>query len=736
MNKKESEWWRQREIPWSDEEPRKLLKALSEAYPSNDKLINVAEFGGIRRTKFDQQGAPEAVAKRILETAASSNLIGNLVQVCLEDDSVAAYHPEIRQLACGSLRLEVAAAKLYRVSEADFAGATADVEFLSPLAEHLESFDSDETRAGLQAILDHRRGFSDPVAFLVGMVNLFRRTAMIEIDGYPEGTGFLIGPKHLLTCYHVVQSVLDNGDTGHSIDAVFDFFAGGLTSESERRNRISGTVVDGACSPPAPEEVHSEWRIERNVTSEYLDYAVIELSEPAGEQAAGPLHWITPAGNERGHFQLPEAHFDVSKASRLFIAQHPQGAPLVFSDATSPFKINATGTRVRYKANTLPGSSGSPVIDERGRIVAMHHLGAKEGVNQGVPISTIGRQLLNVIPELFNVPTSNVSKAATASIHGSEGECETDQIIGEKDETIYLAGTVKAIHEILDRNERVRSAIASVEPALLRREGAGWQLKPEIQQSNFDLLETVEQINNCLRRFQNGPEFSRDDLQQLDEVIGGIAVLGVNRQWLRANRERLCLKPITLHADGDELCDYEFGERARADLLSLATKVLVETTMRLDKFFGDPDREDGHKQDGDRKKALGPIPDEDRYKTTVALENAYHLKVLFIEWVLKPHEYEKTRFDPSKPAYVDDRFQKVLDHMNVARRKRKSPFTGLGETYRESVETLRHLKMNDLYIICPTVEVPSDALLNQPVHVVTELYEIHQWIRNRQEQFD
>ena len=58
--------------------------------------------------------------------------------------------------------------------------------------------------------------------------------------------------------------------------------------------------------------------------------------------------------------------------------------------------VNANGTRVRYRTNTEPGSSGSPCFDQNWSLVALHHSGDPnfDGIkqpeyNRGIPIAAI-----------------------------------------------------------------------------------------------------------------------------------------------------------------------------------------------------------------------------------------------------------------------------------------------------------------------------------------------------------
>ena len=58
---------------------------------------------------------------------------------------------------------------------------------------------------------------------------------------------------------------------------------------------------------------------------------------------------------------------------------------------------NSNGTRIKYRTNTEPGSSGSPCFTMDWDIVALHHYGDPQWqaplFNQGVPIQLIRQRI-------------------------------------------------------------------------------------------------------------------------------------------------------------------------------------------------------------------------------------------------------------------------------------------------------------------------------------------------------
>jgi hypothetical protein len=101
-----------------------------------------------------------------------------------------------------------------------------------------------------------------------------------------------------------------------------------------------------------------------------------------------------------------EAH-DFTARPALFILQHPDGRPLELAidtnAVTALVPAQGSATRVRYRTNTEPGSSGSPCFSADWTLIALHHsgdpkyekFGAKPEYNEGIPIAAIRTLLTN-----------------------------------------------------------------------------------------------------------------------------------------------------------------------------------------------------------------------------------------------------------------------------------------------------------------------------------------------------
>jgi hypothetical protein len=261
---------------------------------------------------------------------------------------------------------------------------------------------SDAVTAGrLEKLVNDRSSFQDVARFLDRLRDLSHWLCRITLDGAGGGTGVLVARDLVLTNYHVVESLIAGEDT--SVACVFDY------------KRLSGGLkVDPGRTVP----VAQDWRpIARRYSDEdlklpggqpaatELDYALLRLAEPVGEQPPG----TTPSAGAapRSWLELTTLPRVVEAGDPLLILQHPQPdggrqQPMQLTLGTasaSPWPM----LRTRYNVNTLPGSSGSPVFDADLHCVALHHAGDPAWAaryNQAVPIAAILADLQTRVNEL------------------------------------------------------------------------------------------------------------------------------------------------------------------------------------------------------------------------------------------------------------------------------------------------------------------------------------------------
>jgi Trypsin-like peptidase domain/Effector-associated domain 8 len=173
-----------------------------------------------------------------------------------------------------------------------------------------------------------------PIAFLAQGLQVARSVAYVGVHT-GSGTGFLVAPDLLLTNHHV----LSNSDILPDVVCRFNYeedWSGAAQAVQEYRVRPDGIFH----------------------TNEALDYTVVQLDGEPGQTWG----W------------LPSRPRDVKRDQRVNIIQHPGGQPKKIS-LQNNFVAYVGSDVVQYVTSTLPGSSGSPVLNDRWEVVGIHHAG-------------------------------------------------------------------------------------------------------------------------------------------------------------------------------------------------------------------------------------------------------------------------------------------------------------------------------------------------------------------------
>jgi S1-C subfamily serine protease len=174
-----------------------------------------------------------------------------------------------------------------------------------------------------------------PISFLeIGLLKA-RSVAKVRLPDGASGSGFLTHDDILVTNHHV----LPNKATASAATVLFNYqkTAAGLNAEVDERKLL-------------PDDLFQ--------TSDLNDWTAVRVAgHPSATWGELPL---VPAGIQVG--------------SRVNIVQHPAGQHKQVS-----FLFNLVAyvgnNRVQYLTDTEPGSSGSPVFDEKWNVVALHHSG-------------------------------------------------------------------------------------------------------------------------------------------------------------------------------------------------------------------------------------------------------------------------------------------------------------------------------------------------------------------------
>jgi hypothetical protein len=260
-----------------------------------------------------------------------------------------------------------------------------------------------EVSARLERMVDPQRGIADLGSFAARLHELMGQVCAVEL-GNEFGTGFLIGPETVLTNHHVVAKAIAGEFDPAGIRLRFDFqrLRDGLTTNAGVVFDLADGWLVHAEKPSAVDrQVYSEAAVP---AANELDYAVLRTRDKIGRQPpSGPVE------AERG-WLVPRAQpYDFPPDTFLMVVQHPCHDPISFDEVDDAvLRVNANGTRVHYRTNTLPGSSGSPVLDRQLELVALHHAGepgspdvflpcnkqlTPASYNEGIPIDRIQAHL-------------------------------------------------------------------------------------------------------------------------------------------------------------------------------------------------------------------------------------------------------------------------------------------------------------------------------------------------------
>jgi hypothetical protein len=227
-----------------------------------------------------------------------------------------------------------------------------------------------------------------PAQFLARLAEQESRVCWIQMGTLSGGTGFLVSPDLVLTNAHVADVLRTGAVAAADVTVRFDYRTladGTLLSPGRVVTLQENAILDW--SPPDPADLATG--TSANPAEENLDYALLALTEPVGNEPVGAQP--QPGAAIRGWLKASPGTAPKLE-SPLFILQHPGGAPLQMAWGGRVVGVNANGTRVRHDVDTDRGSSGSPVFDCSLSLVAVHHAGsagANPPYNQAIPVGRI-----------------------------------------------------------------------------------------------------------------------------------------------------------------------------------------------------------------------------------------------------------------------------------------------------------------------------------------------------------
>lgn len=301
-----------------------------------------------------------------------------------------------------------------------------------------------DARLTFQAITQDAEQFRDPDEVNAGLMRAQRCTCRVVVRQGAKrvrGTGFLIGPRLVLTNWHVVQSLLEplppaeaaaaglaepeawrarDGSTA-ALSVEFDFTAraaqaGGVTRIPASTNWFVAASKAEGSEHAEDEKTGVPWP--QNVAAAfepYDDFAVLEIAEPAGLDRSFYDIIDEEPPDPRGNMVL--MHHPGEYAMRLsFGTFNVGGQSAALLGGVPPM----TTARVLHNANSIGGSSGGPCFNFDMRPVALHQAGVVFGGDSDVSDEN-GNHLPKAVINIA-IPLRRVRQKAGTAIRARMGE--------------------------------------------------------------------------------------------------------------------------------------------------------------------------------------------------------------------------------------------------------------------------------------------------------------------------
>jgi endonuclease G len=260
-----------------------------------------------------------------------------------------------------------------------------------------------------------------PVHFLQEGAIIQRPVARVNLGG-SFGTGFMVSPTLFMTNNHVLPTAADAANAVFEFNFQLDYNGNALPIDQYRADpnsvfhtniALDYTLVrlqqrciprlglglslvaggeSGPKMPPAGTEYYED--IAPNLVADH------DLGRPAEAVLNLPppvARFCFYAGQIWGHLRLRVRNMAVNQ--RVNVIQHPQArrkeVALHDNEITTIF-ANA----LRYRTDTEPGSSGSPVFDNEWELIALHHAGGD--FQNGQWLNNEGMRIDRIIDDLQN----------------------------------------------------------------------------------------------------------------------------------------------------------------------------------------------------------------------------------------------------------------------------------------------------------------------------------------------
>lgn len=350
-------------IDFSKPAIQQLHRVLTNAYNRDDLLVALVQRADIEPADIPFKSTIRDTWQALLIAADLALKVDAILDAVLADPKAAKAHGEVRAFRAGQMSVPAPqpAPSLDRPSE-----ATERLAFEKIMSDQPTFLDIMFLQAGLDA--------ADAVVRL-----------RMKLSGrWYLGTGFLIAPDLVLTNHHNLFD--EQGNKALELEVQFDY----------------ETTLDGAMREPVLAKADLT-----SITGERDgDWAIVRLVSPVSDRT--PL-------------QLASGRVEVN--TWVAIIQHPDGLPKKIAMHHNTVTY-ADANIVHYLTDTLGGSSGSPVFNERWEVVALHHAGGDRELpgtnttvfrNEGIAIGKV-RARLDALGIRYGTSTTG---SATETAHAA-----------------------------------------------------------------------------------------------------------------------------------------------------------------------------------------------------------------------------------------------------------------------------------------------------------------------------
>jgi hypothetical protein len=381
--------WEDPTTDWMSGDGLRAVQLFGLAYPDVESARAAAVEVGVPWREAYRVLPAAALWAELLRRAVESGRFYDLAADLLHDPDRAWFHKPLRDLL-GDQLSRANALVVYRhgppsdPAERRALLESADMSASSP--QLVEPVVAEGQDGSLESLNAPGAGMPDQSTAILLELNARHRLALIRRGRAAVGTGFLVGPDLLLTAAHVVRvDGAPRDEDCAELEAVFDFY------DVRRTMAETGISVPVArilrYSLPADDELPHGVRVE--APGNRLDYALLQLGRRIGDEPR-------PDGEVRGHFRIDGPRLNLHRINLTYVYHFPVGKYIGKMWTTGALTLARNGDRVRYRTNTLSGSSGGLVITPEGQPVAMHHYGTPQA-NQGVPIWRIAQAVSDLL---------------------------------------------------------------------------------------------------------------------------------------------------------------------------------------------------------------------------------------------------------------------------------------------------------------------------------------------------